>query len=183
MCDRPENGDDRPDPGSVRGVLYGLFIGDALAMPVHWYYDRRALLEDYGRVTDYLAPRAFHPDSILWRSRYRARNPRGQPPDKCGREEKHIGGLSGIVPVIAFYRGRPERARAAAREHLSLTHPGPRLAVAADPEQLLIVNTNLGGDNAGRGAILGALAGAAGGVAAFPSRWRRGLVEPPDMLT
>ena len=48
-----------------------------------------------------------------------------------------------------------------------------------DPEQMLIVNTNLGGDNAGRGAILGALAGASGGMAAFPSRWRRGLVEPP----
>jgi hypothetical protein len=26
-----------------RGALYGLYIGDALAMPVHWYYNREAL--------------------------------------------------------------------------------------------------------------------------------------------
>jgi len=53
-----------------RGAIYGLFIGDALAMPVHWYYDTLALKRDYGRVTDYLSPRNPHPDSILWRSTY-----------------------------------------------------------------------------------------------------------------
>jgi ADP-ribosylglycohydrolase len=321
----------------TRGALYGLFIGDALAMPVHWYYDRQALRRDYGRVATYRTPRPQHPDSILWRSRYQARHPRGEilhdqapfwgrrnvhyhqflkagentlnlqlvrqlmqslavkgayrpqdylsryidfmttpgrhrdtyieechrnffdnyargrAPEKCGRDEKHIGGLSGIVPIIGFYRNRPERARAAAQAHLSLTHPGPRMAAAADlimdlmlpviagaplrqaileaidaqktplvghpfrkwlklpdetvvgrylstacyvedaipavvylalkyhadPEEMLVVNTNLGGDNAGRGAILGALAGAAGGIEAFPSSWIRGLVEPP----
>jgi len=41
-----------------RGALYGLYIGDALAMPVHWYYDREALKRDYGFVQDYLAPRS-----------------------------------------------------------------------------------------------------------------------------
>ena len=35
-----------------RGALYGLYIGDALAMPVHWYYNREALMRDYGLVTD-----------------------------------------------------------------------------------------------------------------------------------
>jgi ADP-ribosylglycohydrolase len=40
-----------------RGALYGLCIGDALSMPVHWYYNRRAILDDYGWVTDYLNPR------------------------------------------------------------------------------------------------------------------------------
>ena len=54
----------------VTGALYGLFIGDALAMPVHWYYDTTALKRDYGVVTDYMAPRNPHPDSILWRSSY-----------------------------------------------------------------------------------------------------------------
>jgi hypothetical protein len=49
----------------TRGCLYGLFIGDALAMPVHWYYDRMALHRDYGQVTGYLDPRNPHPDSIL----------------------------------------------------------------------------------------------------------------------
>jgi len=33
------------------GLVWGTFIGDALAMPVHWYYDRDALHRDYGRVT------------------------------------------------------------------------------------------------------------------------------------
>jgi ADP-ribosyl-[dinitrogen reductase] hydrolase len=51
-----------------RGTLYGLCIGDALAMPVHWYYNRQALAEDYGWLTNYLEPRNPHPDSILWRS-------------------------------------------------------------------------------------------------------------------
>jgi ADP-ribosylglycohydrolase len=30
------------------GALWGLYIGDALAMPVHWYYNRSALFDDYG---------------------------------------------------------------------------------------------------------------------------------------
>jgi ADP-ribosylglycohydrolase len=52
-----------------------------------------------------------------------------------------------------------------------------------DPENALIVNTNLGGDNAGRGAILGALLGASYGIERFPRRWVDGLVEPlPDIL-
>jgi ADP-ribosyl-[dinitrogen reductase] hydrolase len=58
----------------IKGALYGMFIGDALAMPVHWYYDREALKRDYGRVTNYLAPKNPHPDSILWRSSYTPRN-------------------------------------------------------------------------------------------------------------
>jgi ADP-ribosylglycohydrolase len=37
-----------------------------------------------------------------------------------------------------------------------------------DPENALIVNTNLGGDNAARGAVLGALLGASHGVDQFP---------------
>lgn len=54
----------------VAGALLGMFIGDALAMPVHWYYNTQALHEDYGNITDYLCPRNPHPDSILWRSSY-----------------------------------------------------------------------------------------------------------------
>jgi len=59
------------------GLVWGTFIGDALAMPVHWYYDRDALHRDYGRVTDYLTPRNPHPGSILWRSEYTPLNERG----------------------------------------------------------------------------------------------------------
>ena len=39
----------------------------------------------------------------------------------------------------------------------------------------LIANTNLGGDNAGRGAVLGALLGAANGHRAIPERWIENL--------
>jgi ADP-ribosylglycohydrolase len=321
----------------TRGALYGLCIGDALAMPVHWYYNRQALFQDYGRVTDYLAPYNPHPDSILWRSKYVARNSRGEilhdqanfwgqrgihyhqflaagentlnikisqllieslmlnagydpddflkryiqfmttpgnhrdtyieechrnffenyargaSPRNCGVDEKHIGGLVGLIPIVVFYSNQPEEARTKAMEHLALTHPGTKMADAAslvielllrvlhgkplqsaiieeiekqrtplvghafvkwldqpddmiigprfstacyvedsvpavlylalkyhaDPENALIVNTNLGGDNAARGSVLGALLGASHGVEGFPRRWIDGLVDPP----
>jgi len=330
-----------PDPIHSKrlGVLYGLCIGDALAMPVHWYYDRRALATDYGFVEDFLAPKNPHPDSILWRSSYTALNSRGDilhdqarywgrrgvhyhqflkagentlniklcqvliqslkekggydagdflkryigfmttptshndtyleechrnffaryaqgvSPEKCGVKEKQIGGLVGIVPLVVYYKSRPDLARESALAHLALTHPGKRMRDAAnlfvdlllpllgggfvgpvleeqlaaqrnpllghpfsrwlaeadetvvgrrlstacyvehavpavvylalkyrdDPEAALIANTNLGGDNAGRGAVLGALLGAAHGVEGFPERWVRQLASlPPD---
>ena len=323
-----------------RGALYGLCIGDALAMPVHWYYNRQALFQDYGRVTDYVAPRNPHPDSILWRSKYVAKNSRGEilhdqanywgqrgihyhqflaagentlnikisqllieslmqnggydpddflkryiqfmttpgnhrdtyieechrnffanyargkSPRNCGTDEKHIGGLVGIIPIIVFYCNSPEKARDKALQHLALTHPGIKMADAAsllielllrvlegkplqnaileeiekqrtplvghafvkwldhpddmivgprfstacyvedsvpavlylalkyhdDPENALIVNTNLGGDNAARGSVLGTLLGASNGGEGFPRRWIDGLVDPPPDL-
>jgi ADP-ribosylglycohydrolase len=48
----------------------GALVADALAMPVHWYYDRLALKRDYGRVDRFMAPKNPHPDSILHRSQY-----------------------------------------------------------------------------------------------------------------
>ncbi len=326
---------------NICDTLYGLYIGDALAMPVHWYYNRQALQRDYGWVTDYMAPRNPHPDSILWRSSYNVPNAdadilhdqarywgrkgihyhqfleagentlnvkicqlliesinatgvydadeflkkyiafmttpgrhrdtyieechrnffanyaRGIPPRQCGVAEKHIGGLVGIVPIVAYYFNRPDKARENALRHLALTHPGykmetagsliieillktlngtsldaaildaietqhnpllghpfkkwlddpddwvigPRLSTACyvedsvpavvylalkyheAPDKALIVNTNLGGDNAARGAILGALLGAACGVERFPRRWVEGLIDPPKDCT
>ncbi len=47
-------------------------------MPVHWYYDRAALLRDYGCVRDFVAPKSPHPDSILWRSACASPNARGE---------------------------------------------------------------------------------------------------------
>ena len=323
-----------------RGCIYGPFIGDALAMPVHWYYDQLALKRDYGHVRDYLAPRNPHPDSILWRSSYEPINKKGEilheqaqywgqagihyhqflkaeentlnlklcallmeslnerggydaddyleryitymttpgnhrdtyveeyhrhfftqyakgvPPRKCGVQEKHIGGLVGLVPIVVFYKEDPQKARKAALEHLSLTHLGPKMEGAAsllaglllrvlnglplkealvveigkqqspfagypflkwldeadewvvgrrfstacyveesvpsviylalkyhdDPEEGLIANTNLGGDNAYRGAVLGALLGASNGIGSFPERWINGLLHRPPEL-
>jgi ADP-ribosyl-[dinitrogen reductase] hydrolase len=59
------------------GLFWGPFIADALAMPVHWYYDRAALRRDYGLVREYQAPRNPHADSILWRSEYVPLSERG----------------------------------------------------------------------------------------------------------
>jgi len=61
----------------LTGLVWGSFIGDALAMPVHWYYDRAALTRDYGCVRDFVAPKNPHADSILWRSEYTPLNERG----------------------------------------------------------------------------------------------------------
>jgi ADP-ribosyl-[dinitrogen reductase] hydrolase len=58
-------------------ALLGALAADAVAMPVHWYYDRVALERDYGKLDAYVAPRNPHPDSILWRSQYTALNKRG----------------------------------------------------------------------------------------------------------
>ena len=60
------------EPNSLAGAL----VADAVAMPVHWYYDREALARDYGQITSYLAPKNPHPDSILWRSSYTPLNER-----------------------------------------------------------------------------------------------------------
>lgn len=71
-----------------RGLHVGPFIADAIAMPVHWYYDRAALRRDYGVVRDYLPPRNPHPDSILWRSSYQPPNDRG---DILGQQAQYWG--------------------------------------------------------------------------------------------
>lgn len=49
----------------MRGALWGMFVGDALAMPVHWYYNIAALWQDFGQLSDYQAPKAHHPNSIM----------------------------------------------------------------------------------------------------------------------
>ena len=42
-----------------------MFVGDALAMPVHWYYDVAALQRDFGTIRDYRSPNDVHPNSIM----------------------------------------------------------------------------------------------------------------------
>lgn len=62
---------------SWKNAYVGSLAADALAMPVHWYYDRAALKRDYGVVDHFMAPRNPHPGSILWRSSYQPINERG----------------------------------------------------------------------------------------------------------
>lgn len=59
-------------------AYHGSLVADAVAMPVHWYYDRDALRAEYGEITGYLSPKHPHTGSILWRSHYTAPNPMGE---------------------------------------------------------------------------------------------------------
>ncbi len=59
-------------------VFLGPLVADAVAMPVHWYYNTLALDRDYPKLgvsEEYLAPKNPHPDSILWRSVYQPVSP------------------------------------------------------------------------------------------------------------
>nr|XP_022286115.1 uncharacterized protein LOC111099060 isoform X1 [Crassostrea virginica] len=47
-------------------ALWGMFVADALAMPVHWYYNPSDIKSGYGGwLTGYRAPEKHHPSSIL----------------------------------------------------------------------------------------------------------------------
>lgn len=46
-------------------ALYGMYAGDAVAMPVHWMYDLRNLKRDYGSITGYVAPKDQFQGSIM----------------------------------------------------------------------------------------------------------------------
>ena len=54
----------------------------------------------------------------------------GLPTEQCGVDEKHIGGLVGMIPLVAFYSDRPEQARRAALKQMALTHPGTKMETA-----------------------------------------------------
>jgi len=65
---------------AARNAFLGSLVADAVAMPVHWYYNQQALDRDYPELAAgpvYLAPRSPHADSILWRSSYTAANEKG----------------------------------------------------------------------------------------------------------
>jgi len=49
----------------LKATLFGLYVGDATAMPVHWHYDLNQLKRDYGTVTGYMKPRDRFDGSIL----------------------------------------------------------------------------------------------------------------------
>ena len=79
-------------------AFLGSLVADAVAMPVHWYYDRAALDRDYPALADpaappgYLAAKSPHPDSILWRSHYAPAGPKGD----ILREQAAFWGRRGV---------------------------------------------------------------------------------------
>ena len=52
----------------LRGSLLGLFVADAVAMPVHWMYDLRLLKRDYGVISGYAKPLDHCEGSIMNKS-------------------------------------------------------------------------------------------------------------------
>jgi ADP-ribosylglycohydrolase len=79
-------------PSPWQKAYQGSLVADALAMPVHWYYDTNALRRDYGIVDRFVAPKNPHPGSILWRSEYRALNEKGD----ILREQARFWGERGV---------------------------------------------------------------------------------------
>ncbi|MEY4246426.1 MAG: hypothetical protein RLZZ245_4011 [Verrucomicrobiota bacterium] len=77
---------------SAIAAYQGSLAADALAMPVHWYYDRDALRRDYGIVDHFMRPKNPHPGSILWRSSYTPLNEKGD----ILREQSQYWGLREI---------------------------------------------------------------------------------------
>jgi hypothetical protein len=61
---------------SLQNAFLGSLVADAVAMPVHWYYNRQSLDQDYGDFSGYCRPKNSHPDSILWRSKYTPKSPK-----------------------------------------------------------------------------------------------------------
>jgi len=59
---------------SLQNAFLGSLVADAVSMPVHWYYNRGALDQDYGDFATYCRPKNPHPDSILWRSEFKPKN-------------------------------------------------------------------------------------------------------------
>ena len=70
----------------------GSLAADALAMPVHWYYDTAALLQEYGTVDHFMEPKNPHSGSILWRSEYQALNEKGD----ILRDQAQYWGMRGV---------------------------------------------------------------------------------------
>jgi ADP-ribosyl-[dinitrogen reductase] hydrolase len=49
----------------VKAALFGLYVADATAMPVHWMYDLSQLRRDYGKITRFVKPKDRFEGSIM----------------------------------------------------------------------------------------------------------------------
>ena len=77
---------------SFQNAFIGSLVADAVSMPVHWYYNARAIDQDYGDFDHFLPPQNPHPDSILWRSKYETTNEK----DDILHEQSKYWGQKGI---------------------------------------------------------------------------------------
>ena len=64
--------DERERTQRIRNALWGLFVGDALAMPAHWFYSLENLRETFdGGLSGYQAAPHPHPESFMVGMGYR----------------------------------------------------------------------------------------------------------------
>jgi ADP-ribosyl-[dinitrogen reductase] hydrolase len=49
----------------ISSSLYGMLVGDALAVPGHWFYSPTKLRKDYGEITGMVAPKPTHAESMI----------------------------------------------------------------------------------------------------------------------
>ncbi|KAF6262383.1 ADP-ribosylglycohydrolase-domain-containing protein [Scenedesmus sp. NREL 46B-D3] len=89
----------------MRGALWGIFIADALSMPVHWYYSVTDLKRDFGEITDYQAPKARHPSSIMSLSNTGGHGRGGQAGRIIGDVINHGKHQFWGVPNTHYHRG------------------------------------------------------------------------------
>jgi ADP-ribosyl-[dinitrogen reductase] hydrolase len=53
------------DTNRVAGSLKCMLVGDALSVPVHWYYSASKLREEYGELKGMVAPKPKHAESMI----------------------------------------------------------------------------------------------------------------------
>jgi hypothetical protein len=54
-----------PHADKLKGSLYGMLVGDALAVPGHWFYSPQKLRDDYGEIQGMVAPKPNHAESMV----------------------------------------------------------------------------------------------------------------------
>ena len=94
----------------IQNALWGLFIGDALAMPVHWYYNPENIKKDFaGAVTTYESPKHPHPESFMVGMGY---HPDVETADRLGRPydilHEHVRFYSTSYNTLEFDRTERE---------------------------------------------------------------------------
>jgi ADP-ribosylglycohydrolase len=71
---------------------------------------------------------------------------RGTAPRKCAGSDIHIGGLAHVGILCAFLASDVKAARAAVREHITLTHRSDEVLAAGDALAQILCDTAAGGD-------------------------------------
>jgi ADP-ribosylglycohydrolase len=55
----------KPFADKLKGSLYGMLVGDAVAVPVHWFYSPENIRKEYGEITGIVAAKPNHAESMV----------------------------------------------------------------------------------------------------------------------